>query len=169
MTEPIIALASAFATAVGATLVAWFLARVRSGRLTRTLDQTTKVLAFVERWALGYEGLAKLSETTRSDAEKLMHDAMRAIHEDFAAERAVLPEFEKTSSTVRRALLLYLPNRQIVLLLYFLFHTMLLFIFYIFILRIFRGGWQIGDSFALLIAAACAVLIRLAVLAIARE
>ena len=84
------------------------------GRLGRTLDQATKIIDFVERFSAGYDRLAKVSEVKRADVEKLMLDTMQAVREDFAAERAVLPEFGKTTSSFRNALMLYIPNRTIV-------------------------------------------------------
>jgi hypothetical protein len=169
MRELLIPLASAFATAIGGTLVAWFLARVRSGRLTRTLDQATRLIEFIQRFSTGYDGLAKISEAMRSDAERLLLDTMRAVREDFAAERAVLPEFEKTSSSVRSALLLYVPHRTIIWLLYIPFYTLLLFMLYVCIVRAAQWEWGMGDTVALLIAGVFAALVRLAVLVIAHE
>jgi hypothetical protein len=163
MKEILISLATALATAVGGTLVAWLLSRVRSGRLARTLDQATKIIEFVERWSAAYDGLTKLSEANRNDAEKLMLDAMQAVREDLTAERAVLPEFGKTTSSVRSALLLYLPRRPIIWLPYFLFHTLLIFMLYIFVVRTVQGRWGMEDNVALLIAGVCAALVRLTV------
>src|SRR5262245_61568634 len=106
-------LASALVTAIGGTLVAWLFARIRPGRLARTLDQATKIIEFVGRYAAGHDGLAKIPEARRKDVENLMLDVMQAVRGDYAAERAALPEFEKTTSSIRRTLLLYLPHRAI--------------------------------------------------------
>jgi hypothetical protein len=96
---------SVSSTADTARIVAWVLSRVRSSRLARTLEQATKIIEFVERWSAGYDGLTKLPEANRNGAENLMLDAMQAVREDLAAERAVLPEFGKTTFSVRSALL----------------------------------------------------------------
>ena len=163
MKEILFSLASALATAVGATLVAWFLARVSSGRLGRTLDQATKIIDFVERYSAGYDHLAKVSEEKRADVEKLMLDAVQAVREDFAAERTLLPEFRKATFSFRNALMLYIPNRTIGWLPFLVFHTMLFFMLYVVLLRIFQGRWGIGDTVALLVAVVVAVLSRLVV------
>jgi hypothetical protein len=156
-------LLGALATAFAGILAAWLFARVRSGRLARTLDQTGKLLDFVERYCAAYESLAKVTEAKRADVESILVSAAQAVREDLAAERAALPEFEKRNATRRSALLLRLPDRNLSWLPFIVFHTALLFIFYVAALRTFRHDWSFpGDVYALLIAASCAMLARLA-------
>jgi hypothetical protein len=168
MREILIPLASAFATAVGGTLVAWFLARVRSDHLARTLDQASKIIGFVGQYAAGYEGLAKIPEEKRTEVETLIRDVMQAVREDFAAERAVLPQFAENTSSIRRVLLLDFPRRRIAWLPFLLFHTFLLFVLYVFFVRVLQGRWEIGDTVAILVSLACAALSRLAVRLLSR-
>jgi hypothetical protein len=170
MTQTLRVLAGALTTAIGITLIAWFFARVRSGRLGRTLDQATKVIGFVELCSAAYDALAKLDEAKRSEVEKLMLDTLQAVREDFAAERAMLPAFAKTASSFRRALFFYLPHRAINWLLLLLFHTLLVFMVYDVILIItsvlLSGGWPPDAgvaAVALPVAIAFAVLVRFAV------
>lgn len=163
MKEILIPLAGALATAIGATLAAWLFARVRSGRFARTLDQATKIIDFIERWSVGYEKLEKISQENRTDVQNLMLLTMQAVREDFVAEREVLPEFGKTTSSVRRALLLYLPNRTVIWFPYLLFHTLVLFMLYVLVVRAVQGRWGIEDMVVLFIAGACAALGRLVV------
>jgi hypothetical protein len=99
----------------------------------------------------------------RNDVEMLMRDAIKAVREDFVAERAVLPEFVKTTSSVRSALLLYVPHRMFIWLPFLVFHTLLLFMLYVLVLRMVQGRWGMEDTLALLIAGVCAALVRLAV------
>jgi hypothetical protein len=159
------AFASALGTAVGATLLAWLPAPGRSGRLARTLDQATKVIDFVKQCTAAYDGIAKIAVAKRSDVEKLMLDAIQAVQKDLSAERVVLPEFEKNTSSVRRALLIYLPSGTIIWLPFLLFHTLLLFILYVFVIRVVvQGGqWKWDDTVVVLVAGVCAALVRLAV------
>ena len=65
-------LLGALATAFAGILAAWLFARVRSGRLARTLDQTSKLLDFVERYCAAYESLAKVTEAKRDDVESIL-------------------------------------------------------------------------------------------------
>ena len=162
MKDILIPLASALATAIGGTLVAWFLARVQSGRLARTLEQTNKIVEVVERWVAGYEALAKVSEEKRQHAEKLMFDAIQSVREDFAADREVPQQFEKKTSSVRRALMLYIPQRPALWIPYLLFHTLILFIVYVVAARILQGRWGTEDFVAVLIAGMCAAIVRFA-------
>lgn len=161
MSEIINPLLGALATAIGGTLVAWLLARVRPGRLGRTLDQANKLVDFVQRYCTAYDGLAKIGDAKRSDIESLLVEATEAVREDFAAERTVLPKFEKSTGTVRGALLLSLPDRTIGWPPFIIFYTMLLFMLYLVLIREVYGGWQLGDAVALFIAGAGAVLARL--------
>jgi hypothetical protein len=166
MTQTLVALAGALTTAIGTTLIAWLFARVRSGRLGRTLDQATRVIGFVELCSAAYDGLAKVDQAKRNEVEKLMLDAMQAVREDFAAERAMLPVFAETTSSFRKALLLYLPPRAINWLPFLLFHTLLLFILYdvvFIIITALSRQWYPEAAVALPIAVACAVLVRFAV------
>ncbi|MBB4362180.1 hypothetical protein GGD65_003205 [Bradyrhizobium sp. CIR18] len=163
MKELLLPLASALATAIGGTLVAWFLARVRAGRFSRTLDQANKVIDLVERYSKGYEGLTRIPEGTRTAAEQLMQDTIRAVQEDFFTDRATLAEFGKTTSSVRDSLLFSIPHRKTMWLPFLLFHTLLLFMFYVIVARALQGQWELGDTLALLIAGVCAVAIRFAV------
>ena len=163
MNEILLPLASALATAIGGTLVAGLLARVRAGRFSRTLDQTNKVLDLVERYSGGYESLAKIPDAKRAAAERLMQDALNAVQEDFNAERAVLGQFGETTSSVRNALLLSTPRRSIMWLPFLVFHTLLLFMIYVVFVRALQGQWRIEDTMALLITAACAAVVRLGV------
>jgi hypothetical protein len=163
MNEILVSLAGALATAIGGTLVAWLLARVRAGRFGRTLDQANKLIDFVERLSTGYDGLAKIPEANRTAVERLLQDAMKAVQEDFSSDRAVLAEFGKNASSVRGALLLYLPSRTIIWLPFLLFHTLLLFMLYVFVVRALQGQWGMEDTLALLIAGLCAALVRFAV------
>jgi hypothetical protein len=169
MKEIIIALTGALSTAVGGVLAAWLLARVQSGRLTRTLDQATKVLEFVERYSAVYNGLEKISEGVRPEVEKLLHDTAQAIKEDYAAERASLPEFERSTSSVRAALLLYIPNRTATWVPFLLFHTMVLFMLYVCIVRLVQARWEILDTAVLIVAGIIAALARLAVSTISKR
>jgi hypothetical protein len=161
MKEILIPLASALATAVGGILVAWLLARVRSGRLVRTLDQTTKIIDFIERWSARQEGLAKLSEANRNEVDKLMLHTMQAVREDFVAERAMPIEFGQSTSSIRSALLLHRPRRAIVWFPHLLFYTLLLFMIYVFVIIVVQGRWNTEDTVALLIAGVFAALLRL--------
>ncbi|WP_130225105.1 hypothetical protein [Bradyrhizobium sp. Leo121] len=92
-----------------------------------------------------------------------MQDATKAVREDFVAERAVLAEFETTALSVRRLLLLNLPQHTFGWLPYLLFHTLLLFILYVFLVRVIQGQWGIDDTVAILVAGWGAGAIRLAV------
>jgi hypothetical protein len=65
------------------------------------LDQTSKLLDFVERYCAAYESLAKVTETKRDDVESILVSAARAVREDLTAERAALPEFEKGMASTR--------------------------------------------------------------------
>jgi hypothetical protein len=156
-------LLGALATAIGGTLVAWLLARVRSGRLARTLEQAQKLIDLVEKYCAAYDGLAKINDANRANVEGLLTNVMQAVHQDFEAERNLLPEFERSSSSVHRALLLNLPGRGIAWLPFILFHTLVLFILYVVLIRAIYGGWQPYDIVALLVAGTCAALARLAV------
>ena len=131
--------------------------------MARTLDQATRVVEFVDRYSATYDSLKKISGEKRNYAESLLLEAMQAVREDLAAERAMLPEFEKNISSVRSALLLYFPNRNITWIPYLLFYTMLIFIVYIIIVRLVKGGWTAEDMVAILIAGVCASLVRLVV------
>jgi hypothetical protein len=155
MKEIFIPLMGALATAIGGTFVAWLLARVESGRLARTIEQATRVIDLVERCSAAFDGLAKIDEAKRNEVEKLMLDAMRAVQEDFSTERSVLPEFEKTTSSVRSILMLYRPQGGV--------HSMILFMIYIIVFRLVEGRWMMQDTLALLIAGVIAALVRLAV------
>jgi hypothetical protein len=163
MNDIFIQLAGSLAAAVGAISAAWLLARVRAGRLARTLDQVTKIIEFVERWSAGYEALSKLSEAKRHEIELLMFDAIEAVRKDFAAEQLVLAEFSQTPSAVRRALLLHIPNRTVMWLPHILFYTLLLFMLYVLFVNALRKELGMDDIVALLIAAACAAFVRLVV------
>jgi hypothetical protein len=163
MKEIFIPLMGALATAIGGTFVAWLLARVESGRLARTIEQATRVIDLVERCSAAFDGLAKIDEAKRNEVEKLMLDAMRAVQEDFSTERSVLPEFEKTTSSVRSILMLYRPQGGVAWLPYLLFHSMILFMLYIIVFRLVEGRWMMQDTLALLIAGVIAALVRLAV------
>jgi hypothetical protein len=162
MTEIIAPILAALATAIGGTLVAWFSARMRPGRFERTVEQVNKLADYVTRSSAAIEALAKMSGPNKEGLEKLMGDSVEAIRQDFAAERTALPEFEKNASTVRRAMLLYMPHRWSGWLSFLIFHTMLLFVIYFLILRFARGNWQPMDVVPLLIAVGCAALARLA-------
>jgi hypothetical protein len=163
MKEILLSFAGALATAIGGMLIAWLFARVRSGRLARTLDQATKVIDFVERCSAAYEGLVKITEPTKGGVEKLLLDAVHAVQEDFAIERAIVPEFTKTTSSVRSAMLLYHPSRTVMWLPHLIFHTLLLFMLYVFAIRAAQGRWGIEDSVVLLVTGVCAALVRLIV------
>jgi len=167
MSQILIPFASALATAVAGTVVAWLLARTHTGRLGRTFDQATKIIEFVEHFSAAYENLTKITSTQRNDVEKLMLDAAEAVQKDFAAERAVLGEFGRTTSSIRNILLLRLPNRSIIWAPYVLFYTFLLFVIYLFVVVIvqfeIKQHVEITAIVTLLIAALCAVFIRLVV------
>jgi hypothetical protein len=143
-------------------MVAWFLARVQSGRLARTLEQTNKIIDVVERWAAGYEALNKVSEENKPHAEKLMFDAIQAVREDFASDRAVPQQFGRRTSSVRSALMLYIPERPILCVPYILLNTLTLFIFYVLVARLYQGRWGMEDIVAVLIAGVCAAIVRFA-------
>jgi hypothetical protein len=161
MKEILIPFVSALATALGGALVAW-LARVQSGRLARTLEQTNKIIDVVERWAAGYEALNKVSEENKRHAEKLLFDAIQAVSEDFATDRAAPQQFGRRTSPVRSALMLYIPERPILWIPYILFHTLILFIFYVLVIRLYQGRWGMDDTVAVLIAGMCAAIVRFA-------
>lgn len=163
MKDVLIPFAGALATAVGGVLVAWVLARVGSGRFARTLDQANKLIDFVERCCAAHDGLAKITGTNRNDVEKPILDAIQAVQQDFAAERAALPEFKHATSSARRAMLLYLPNGTYIWLPFLLFHTLLLFMLYVVVVRTLNREWTLIDVAVLLIAGLCAALARVAV------
>jgi hypothetical protein len=153
-------LAEALMTAVGGTLAAWFLARVQSGRLSRTFEHAKKVNEFVERFSTNFTAVAQLPEPARIEAEKLLLDNVNALRTDLAAEREILEQFQVRTATFRDALFLHLPSRPILILPFLLFHTMLLFVLYVVVYRLVYGGMRTEDGFAIGIAAFLALVIR---------
>jgi hypothetical protein len=153
--------AAALATTVAGMLTYW----LGSERLTRTIDQTNKVMDFITRWFEAYDQLKKVPENRRGDVEKLMLHAMEAVQRVFAAEQVGAQEPEKVISSFRSALLLHSPKYRTLWLPYLVFYTLLLFIIYLVVLRTIEmtGGqlsWSSEDLVAVAIACLCAVVIR---------
>ncbi|RVH69173.1 hypothetical protein CN198_13990 [Sinorhizobium meliloti] len=163
MTDIFATLLSALATAVGATLAAWLFARVRSGRLARTLDYAPRILDFVGQCSGRLEGLEKIHEASRNDLEKLVLAAVHAVQEDFKIERDLLPEFEKTTGSFRNAFLLSYPRYRILWLPYIVFYTLVIFVIYVIALRVFQRQWSSYDTVLLLAAGLLIILVRLGV------
>ncbi len=154
---------SAFRTAVAGAIGAWVLARVRSGRPLRSLEQGTKLIEFIGCYCECYSNLDKLTETARTETEKLLLEVVRGIGKDFAAERVLLPHFEGNSSSLRRALLLYSPRRPIMWLPHVVFYALLLFVPYVVVIRAYQERWEWTDTIAALLSCLVAFLVRLAV------
>src|SRR5262245_42785659 len=152
MKEIVITFVGALSTAVAGVLIAWLLARSRSGRLSRTFDQAGKVLDFIERYSAAYGGLEKLPEAIRPNVQKLLHETAQAIQEDFTADRSMLPEFDKTTSSFRKVLLLYVPDRTAIWIPCIVFHTSILFMLYVCIVRFVQASWEMADTTVLIFA-----------------
>ena len=139
-------LGSALLVAVGGTLAAWYLARVRAGRFGRTLEQSNKLLDFVEHYCKVRDELEKFSVAEKPDMAKLLANAMDAVRDDFVADRATFSDFETDVSTVKAVLLLRIPARPLLWVPQLLFHTLLIFSALIFVLRLMHPPWQIVDA-----------------------
>ena len=92
-----------------------------------------------------------------------MRSILEGVREDFVDERALLRHFEGGMSRGRAAFLLSSPRRPVLWIPQLLFHTLLLFMFYVIAVRIFEGEWQLADTIAIVAAGALAALLRLLV------
>jgi hypothetical protein len=163
MQEVFVPLLTAVVTAVAGTVGAWILARVRSGRSARSLEQGTKLIEFLGQYCECYSRLDKLSASARIETEQLLLEIVRGVREDFAAERALLPQFGQGSSSLRHALLLDCPRKPIMWLPRMVFYSLLLFVPYVVVIRATQGRWTWADTFAILLSCLLAASVRLIV------
>lgn len=152
--------------AVAASAVAWYSSRTRAGRLSRTLEQVTKVCDVVERWKKVQEGLTSPDDV---EAKRLLQLSLSAVLEDFQSERQALPQFQKSASAFRRLLLLCVPRHPSQWLLQIPFHAALILSLAVVVLRVARLEWFLADTVVVLASLLVAVALRLAVAATYRQ
>lgn len=126
---------AAIGTAIGATLAAWLAARVRSGRFMRTIEHAAKFMEFVERYTTQRQAVAAFPDPIKSEMESSLAVALKAVQEDFAAERAQLNQFHQSTLALRQAFLFVLPKRAILYAPFLFYHIALLALTYIVVLR----------------------------------
>lgn len=152
--------------AVAASGVAWYSSRTSAGRLGRTLEQVTKVCDTVDRLKKSREGLTAPEDV---ETRRLLQLSLSAVLEDFESERQTLPQFQRSTSSFRRLLLLCVPSRPSQWLLQVPFHAALILTIAILILRVARLEWFFADTVVVFIALVAAVVLRLVVAALYRQ
>ena len=165
--QPFLLALGSVATAIGGTAVAWYSARIRTGRLDHTLENSAKLLDFIERWINISEKLDKTLSV--EEVKELMQSVVRAVTKDFEEERNILPAFRHSTSALRRMLLLSVPLRPILLPLHIIFYSSILFALIIVAIRIHGNEWSFEDSVAIFTCALIAIGTRVAVRFIVRR
>jgi hypothetical protein len=92
--------------AVGEHLANWYSARARSGSIDHTLEQSTKLLEFVERWTKVSNDI-RLSEVVKEPGQSILKLASEAVYEDLIASRAHIGKMSHATSALGRLLLLH--------------------------------------------------------------
>ncbi len=151
----------AFLAVVGGSAAAWYLSRIRAGRLNRTLDQATKVIEFVERWDKLMSKL-QASQTTDPAVTDLMTRAASSVTEDFVEERRIFQEFGGTKNTARELLWLRIPSRPRLWIPQVAVHVLLLLAIFIIVRRSQDGEWGAMDFQAIAFSLLLALSIRIA-------
>lgn len=144
--------------AVGASVIAWYSSRTRAGRLTRTLDQVARVCDMVERWTKIDDSFSSLQPD--DDAKRLMQSCLRAVLEDFQQERQVLPQFQASTSSVRRLLLLSVSSHPAQWPFQIMFHSLLLLVIVVVSVRIAYSEWSLSDTVVVFFCLVSAVVVR---------
>ena len=160
LVEQVTPLALAVVTAIVGVISAWILARVRSGRLTRTVAQAGQAIEVVERCLSARDRLGNHSGPSKDELDELIALVARSIKEDYVSERELLPRFQTSTQSVRSALLLNFPNRAFLWFIYILFYTCLLFMAFVVIGRIAQNQFSAPDLVAIVTAGIAALMLR---------
>lgn len=153
-------LLTALGSAISLILVAWLNARVRSGRLGRTLDRSASILDFVNQCSTRYSDLTKLPDACRSSLERLILGVVEAVQEDFLAERAILSATERGTRSDGSLFFPGFPRSPILYVPLILYYTTVLFIVYLCIVRVYQLSWSFVDTLVLVASALLGILFR---------
>ena len=163
---------AALVTAVAGTVTAWFLSRARSGRLTRTIEQTGKLLELVERYYRLYDEVEKSNNQASEDTLALLATILAALKEDFKDERGRFGRFRQQESVIGRLMLLYAPKKRAVWALFCLFYFCIVFVVFVLLTRATQHylavgrPWGYDDTIAITAAFVLGLLVRMIVMAV---
>lgn len=166
LTDQLLIAAGSVLTAIAASIVAWYASRTRSGRLVRTVDQVTKLCELTERLVKLQDNLT--SRPSDDAARQLVQACLTAVSEDFERERQLLPEFQSSAISFRKAALLVIPKNRWVWPFQIVFHSMLILGILVLLRSFMYSEWRIADSIAIGLAVGLALLARGLVALVAR-
>lgn len=167
LTDQLSIAAGSVFTAVTASVVAWYASRIRTGRLLRTVDQVAKLCELTERLVKLQDSITNRS--TDDTVRKLLESCLKAVSEDFERERQLLPEFNTSSTSFRKAMLLVIPTSRWVWPFQIAFYSMLIFGIVVLLNSLYIHQWKVEDSVAFGLAMGLALLARGLVALIARS
>ena len=157
-TDQLFVAAGSVLTAVAASVVAWYASRTRSGRLLRTVDHVTKLCELTERMVKLQDSLT--SRPIDDAARQLLQSCLTAVSDDFERERQLLPEFQSSATSFRKAMLLVIPKCRWVWPFQIAFHSMLILGILVLLRSILYSEWRFADSVAIGLAVGLALLAR---------